>query len=222
LHEGFANSSCIDDDPTLQNAAFIKVEQEARLVAMVDREELQRLAKEVEALRQQFDEIQNRVQQIDGILEEHDVTDGILEAYMSTTKKAVSHVPIGSGVCLKIEIDPEDLPITLVDIGSGIYGEKNLEDARAITKKRKVEIKELRDELHTQGQQIEQKLGEVATLFNTTAEQFKSEQGDGAVVRQPPKQAIQHHEADDDSDEPTSMPKKKRGSLFRNELTLDD
>ncbi|MEK9730625.1 MAG: prefoldin subunit alpha [Candidatus Poseidoniales archaeon] len=189
---------------------------------MVDREELQRLAREVEALRQQFDEIQNRVQQIDGILEEHDVTDGILEAYMSTTKKAVSHVPIGSGVCLKIEIDPDDLPVTLVDIGSGIYGEKNLEDARAITQKRKVEINELRNELHSQGQQIEQKLGEVATLFNTTAEQFKSEQGEDSTFRKLPKQSIEQKEADEDVDESTSSPKKKRGSLFRNELTLDD
>jgi prefoldin alpha subunit len=205
-----------------QNAAFIKVEHEAGSVAMVDREELQRLAREVEALRQQFDEIQNRVQQIDGILEEHDVTDGILEAYMSTTKKAVSHVPIGSGVCLKIEIDPDDLPVTLVDIGSGIYGEKNLEDARAITQKRKAEINELRNELHSQGQQIEQKLGEVATLFNTTAEQFKSEQGEASTVRKLPKQSIEQKEADEDVDEPTSSPKKKRGSLFRNELTLDD
>ena len=54
---------------------------------MVDREELQRLAKEVEALRQQFDEIQNRTQQIDGILEEHDVTNGILGAYIDTQRK---------------------------------------------------------------------------------------------------------------------------------------
>lgn len=186
---------------------------------MVEKEELQRLAREVEALRQQLDEIQNRVQQIDGILEEHDVTDGILEAYISSTSKSISHVPIGSGVCLKIEIDPDDLPITLVDIGSGIYGEKNLEDARNITQKRKADIKELRDELRGQGEQIEQKLGQVASVFNASAEQFKLEQSQPST--QPTTQASSIDEPEE-TEETTMTSRKKRNSMFRNELTLDD
>jgi prefoldin alpha subunit len=201
------------------NAAFIKGEHEARSSRMVEKEELQRLAREVEALRQQLDEIQNRVQQIDGILEEHDVTDGILEAYISTTSKSISHVPIGSGVCLKIEIDPDSLPVTLVDIGSGIYGEKNLNDARTITQKRKADIKELRDELHGQGVQIEQKLGEVASVFNASAEQFKLEQGQPSAQSTAPTAPTTEAE---EAEETTTTSRKKRNSMFRSELTLDD
>ena len=176
---------------------------------MVDREELQRLAKEVEALRQQLDEIQNRTQQIDGILEEHDVTNGILGAYIDTQRKSLTHIPIGSGVCLKVMIDPDNPPLTLVDIGSGMYGEKNLEDARALTQKRKEDIKELRDELASQGTQIEQKLGEVASLFNSTAERFKNEQNEKTP-------------APTSTAPPTPPPQKKRTPLFKQELTLDD
>jgi len=186
---------------------------------MVEKEELQRLAREVEALRQQLDEIQNRVQQIDGILEEHDVTDGILGAYLSTTSTSVSHVPIGSGVCLKIEIDPDALPVTLVDIGSGIYGEKNLDDARTITQKRKADIKELRDELHGQGEQIEQKLGQVASVFNANAEQFKLERSqDTAQPVASPAEPVETEA----SEEMATTSRKKRNSMFRSELTLDD
>jgi len=189
---------------------------------MVEKEELQRLAREVEALRQQLDEIQNRVQQIDGILEEHDVTDGILEAYISTTSKSISHVPIGSGVCLKIEIDPDSLPVTLVDIGSGIYGEKDLNDARTITQKRKADIKELRDELHGQGVQIEQKLGEVASVFNASAEQFKLEQGQPSAQSTAPTAPTAPTTEAKEAEETTTTSRKKRNSMFRSELTLDD
>jgi len=189
---------------------------------MVEKEELQRLAREVEALRQQLDEIQNRVQQIDGILEEHDVTDGILGAYLSTTSTSVSHVPIGSGVCLKIEIDPDALPTTLVDIGSGIYGEKNLDDARTITQKRKADIKELRDELHGQGEQIEQKLGQVASVFNANAEQFKLEQGQPSTQSKAPSASTAPTAEVEVAEETTTTSRKKRNSMIRGELTLDD
>ena len=191
------------------------------LSPMVDRSQLQRMAKDVEALRKRLDEIHLRMEQVDAVLSEHNITAGALKALMAheDPNNASSHVSIGSGVSLHYKHQGSEEGIALVDLGAGIFGERYWSDAHAITKEREDDIQHLRDELEAQAKQTETNLANVAQAFNTAAEQLQ------AMAAPPSKETTpQQEQAIPPSEEPPAKPARrgrKRG-MFGNDLTLDD
>ena len=112
---------------------------------MVDRAQLQRLAQEVETLRKRLDEINVRIEQVDAVLAEHAITDAVLETLLSHQKgsEISTHLPIGSGVSLPYRHDGSSEEGTaLVDLGTGVFGERRWSDARAMTERRQQDIQQ--------------------------------------------------------------------------------
>lgn len=187
---------------------------------MVDRAQLQRLAQEVEGLRKRMDEINLRIEQVDAVLAEHTVTDAVLESLLDheSGRPISTHLPIGSGVSLPYRHAGQEEGVALVDLGSGIFGERPWSEARALTSERQSDIQHLRDELKVQADQTEQSLAQAATTFNALAEQMK---------KQPTQTMAEvETEAAPVSEDQTSAPApprrpRKRG-MFGNDLTLDD
>lgn len=185
---------------------------------MVDRTQLQRLAQEVEVLRKRLDEINLRIEQVDAVLAEHTITDAVLEALLGHGQGASisTHLPIGSGVSLPYRHQGAEEGVALVDLGSGVFGERPWSDARSITHQRKADIQRLRDELKQQSDQTETSLGQAAQTFNRLAETLK-QQADPSPS--PPSQETET--ADEPAAEAAPRRSRKRG-MFGGDLTLDD
>jgi prefoldin subunit 5 len=187
---------------------------------MVDRTQLQRMARDVEALRKRLDEIHLRMEQVDAVLSEHKITAGALKALMAheDPNNASSHVSIGSGVSLHYRHQGSEEGIALVDLGAGVFGERHWSDAHAITLERESDIQHLRDELQGQAEQTETNLAQVAQAFNTAAEQLQSLTAAPAEAKTLPQQTASEPEP-----EPAKPVRKgrKRG-MFGSDLTLDD
>ncbi|MGB2373033.1 MAG: hypothetical protein ACPIA6_04980, partial [Poseidonia sp.] len=156
-------------------AGFFNPKQLRGLSDMVDRAQLQRLAGEVETLRKRLDEINLRIEQVDAVLAEHAITDAVLDTLLSHEdgRTISTHLPIGSGVSLPYRHDGEREGTALVDLGTGVFGERPWSDVRTITQQRQADIQHLRDELKEQSDQTETSLAKAAQTFNQLAEQLK-------------------------------------------------
>ena len=185
---------------------------------MVEREQLQRLAQEVETLRKRLEEINLRIEQVDTVLAEHGITESVLKTLLDDNgQRSIStHLPIGSGVSLPYRHPGGGEGSALVDLGSGVFGERPWSEALDITAQRQGDIQHLRDELKTQSELTEQSLGEAAQAFNALAEQVKNQRP--APPATPPTPAS--NEADEPPSAPSTRPRKR--SMFGSELTLDD
>jgi len=188
---------------------------------MVDRTQLQGLARDVESLRRRLDEIHLRLEQVDAVLAEHDITSQVLEALLAheNPSHASSQVSIGSGVSLQYTHEGGDEGVALIDLGGGVFGERHWSDAKSITEERRSDIQHLRDELAAQAEQTETNLAEVAKTFNAAAEQLQAK-------AQPPQSTVEPTPPGPKEPEPpssTAPPKRnrKRG-MFGGDLTLDD
>ncbi len=184
---------------------------------MVEREQLQRLAQEVETLRKRLEEINLRIEQVDTVLAEHGITESVLKTLLDNNgQRSIStHLPIGSGVSLPYRHPGGGEGSALVDLGSGVFGERPWSEALDITAQRQGDIQHLRDELKTQSELTEQSLGEAAQAFNALAEQVKNQR---PAPSSPPPPASQ--EASEPPPAPPARPRKR--SMFGSELTLDD
>ena len=206
----------------LRYGGFFNHDQLGGLNDMVDRAQLQRLAQEVETLRKRLDEINVRIEQVDAVLAEHAITDAVLETLLSHQKgsEISTHLPIGSGVSLPYRHDGSSEEGTaLVDLGTGVFGERRWSDARAMTERRQQDIQQLRDELKQQSDQTEAALGRSAQTFNQLAEQLKQT----TSVSPPPSDAssVSTDEAGQATAEPAPKRPRRRG-VFGGDLTLDD
>ena len=92
---------------------------------MVDSNELQRMARLVDMNRQRLEEIQSQIDRIEEVQLEHDETRHALKALTNCTR---GHNPQGAGVMVPI---PKNAT-TVVDLGSGIYGERSPDDAEEL------------------------------------------------------------------------------------------
>ena len=90
--------------------------------AMVDSSELQRMARLVDINRQRLEEINQQIERIEAVQLEHDDTKRALHALSEGSK---GHIPLGAGVMVPI---PKE-STTIVDLGSGIFGERTPENA---------------------------------------------------------------------------------------------
>ena len=103
----------------------------------------------------------------------------------------------------------------LVDLGTGVFGERPWSDVRTLTQQRQADIQHLRDELKVQSDQTEVSLGQAAQSFNRLAEQLKETPAPEPAPSEP-------------SGETESTPaeqgqrRPRRRSMFGGDLTLDD
>ena len=189
---------------------------------MVDRAQLQRLASEVETLRKRLDEINLRIEQVDAVLAEHAITDAVLETLLSHQQgtSISTHLPIGSGVSLPYRHNGvAEEGTALVDLGTGVFGERRWSDARTMTGRRQEDIQQLRNELKQQSDQSEAALGRAAQAFNQLAEQLKQSPSAPLPATQPAPPASDTTE----SSTPESTQKRpRRRGMFGADLTLDD
>ena len=166
--------------------------------------------------RERFHEVQERIEQVINVLGQHDVTATILETL--ATKDHASpmkvHVSIGAGVTLTCQHPGGGEGTTIVDLGSGIFGERSWSDAAALTRERMEELGALLENLQSQSQQLEATVTNLAQSFNSATEMMKREE------------ASDSQEAAKGDDLPMELPEAKqqrrRGGMFGNELTLDD
>lgn len=182
---------------------------------MVDRTELQNKARLVESHRQHLEELQRRMDQIVNVINEHQVTEEVLSRLISMAEggESKAHVSIGAGVTLNYQHDAKTAGTAMVDLGSGIFGERNWQDVIDILAKRRAEFNDLQETLLKQATSIEAKLGQLAKEFNEAAEKLQ------ATENQTPLPAPNNPSSESNKPAPKQ---RRRGSMFGSELTLDD
>lgn len=191
--------------------------------AMVDRSELQRMARTIDAHRKQLDELHTQTDRIAKVIAEHEVTSGILSHLQkgAQTGSTSARLTIGSGVTLRFTHEGEEEGTALIDLGSGVFGEKPWSEAETITKERLDGIMLLQEELTQQSEALEVKITELAEAFNEAASQMTANQAPPSETpaSNPSPPNPEPSSADDD-------PSPKRGSRrkgrYGKELTLDD
>ena len=124
------------------------------------------------------------------------------------------HVSIGAGVTLTCQHPGGGEGTTIVDLGSGIFGERSWSDAATLTRERMEELGTLLESLQSQSQQLEATIATLAQSFTAAAEsQTRPEPS-------PEPEAVE--EEPEAAEASTPKPKRRRGGMFGNELTLDD
>ena len=184
----------------------------------MEQSELQRTARLVEMNRERFHEVQERIEQVINVLGEHDVTATILETLSKKDhdSEMKMHVSIGAGVTLTCQHPGGGEGTTIVDLGSGIFGERTWSDAASLTRERMEELGTLLESLQSQSQQLESTIATLAQTFTAAAEaQTQTQPEPSAPVNETEPQP-------ESSETPVSKPKRRRGGMFGNELTLDD
>jgi prefoldin alpha subunit len=182
---------------------------------MVDRSELQQKARLVESHRQHLEELQKRMEDVSAVVAEHQITAEILNrlSNMAEEGKASAHVTIGSGVTLNYKHEGKKTGTALIDLGGGIFAEREWQDAANIIEKRKDDFIQIHESLLTQAGSIEQRLGTLASEFNAAAEKLQS------LNQAPEAKPVETSKTENSESKPQ---KRRRGSRFGGELTLDD
>ena len=187
---------------------------------MVDRAELQKKARTIDAHRKQLDDLHSRLSQVKAIIDEHEITSGILSHLQAAGSKGATsaRLSIGSGVTLKYIHDGDEEGTALIDLGSGVFGEKSWTEAHQITKERMEGITLLHADLTEQSSTLEMKITSLAQEFN-----------DAAQSLQPSSKPPQEVPLSPPSDTPVKTLENKnnprsqrRSGRFGSELTLDD
>ena len=183
---------------------------------MVERSELQKMARTIDAHRKQLDALIAQTEQISAIIEEHALTSGILAELQKSSKTGhtSARLSIGSGVTLNYTHEGKEEGTALVDIGSGVFGERPWSEAHALTLERKEGISLLHKDLAEQVTKLEEKITVLAQEFNSAAEQLQPPQPQDVPVQETPSTST--------PEEKQPRRQQRRGSRFGNELTLDD
>ena len=179
------------------------------------RAELQRLARIVERSRQRLEELDRRKQGVLEVVEDHRRTGAVLASLIESAEAgtASGHVGIGAGVSLPLaSSDAEGRSI--VDLGSGVYGERTWSGALEVTLQRQKDLQSIVDELEARMSELEEEIAQNAVAFNTMAEQIEADTKTEAPAA-----------TEDDPVPPASTaprPPATRRRRFGSELTLDD
>ena len=194
---------------------------------MATREELQNLARIVEVTKASFDEVEKQIEKVEEVIKEHAITLATLNelVQVGTKGSASAHLSIGSGVTLPYKHEGQQEGLAMIDLGSGIFGEKPWSQAILITQQRKDDIIQLRNDLQIQAQALEVKIGEAAEQFNQVAIAIKSQPGENKLPTKTSNALVPTTEQDEEeqqSEQATRRSGKRRSGMFGNELTLDD
>ncbi len=168
--------------------------------------------------RERFHEVQERIEQVINVLGEHDVTATILEtlAKKNYDSEMKMHVSIGAGVTLTCQHPGGGEGTTIVDLGSGIFGERSWSDAAALTRERMEELGHLLENLQSQSRQLETTITNLAQNFTAAAE------AETKIEAAPITETPEVEPKPELEDSPAPKSKRRRGGMFGNELTLDD
>ena len=165
---------------------------------MVDSNDLQKLARLVEVNRQRLEEINQQIERIEAVQLEHDDTRRALSAII---KGSNGHIPLGAGVMIPI---PKE-STTIVDLGSGVFGERTAENAEQLVSKRLEDLMQLKSQFEGEAAMLTHRLEELATAFETAA----SEMTKSSVDTEPEEEKAEEKQT-------------RRRRKFGGELTLDD
>ena len=184
---------------------------------MVNRDELQNKARLVESHKQHLDELQKRMEQVETVINEHQITVEILNRLISMAEagEARAHISIGSGVTLNYSSGELEKNTAMIDLGSGVFGERSWSDTIEIIQTRQKEFHDLHETLLKQAGSIEENLGKLANEFNNAAKLFQQQ-----TERPTANTTVDKEKSpEDEVEKPKS---RRRSNLFGNELTLDD
>ena len=188
---------------------------------MVDRSELQRMARTIDAHRKQLDDLHTQIDRVAKVIDEHVVTTGILSHLQKEAMNGATsaRLTIGSGVTLRYTHESDEEGTALVDLGSGVFGEKPWSEAETITQERLDGIQLLQEELTQQSTALEEKITGLAEAFNEAAEHLTAAQpplSEPTLAEQP----VDEEPTPDENPAPKRQPRRK-GRIGK-ELTLDD
>ena len=189
------------------------------------RAELQRLARLVEVNRQRLEELDRRRKEVLQVVDDHRRTAAVLTSLIegAAAGRAAGHVGIGAGVSLPLSaVDVEGGGRTVVDLGSGVYGERTWSGALEITVERQQELEDVAARLSSSMDEVEATIAENATAFNAMAEQLEQTKAVASAPSSepaPPSPAPSPAEGDEE-DAPLRARSVRR--RFGSELTLDD
>jgi hypothetical protein len=134
--------------------------------------------------------------------------------------RTAGHVGIGAGVSLPLSsVASEDEGRTIVDLGSGVYGERTWSGALEITIERQQELEDVAGRIATSMKEVEATVAQHATAFNSLAEQIEQAK---APTPAPQPNAPQPPESVDDEGEEPHLRARSVRRRFGSELTLDD
>lgn len=166
---------------------------------MTDSSELQQMARLVDLNRQRLEEINQQIERIEAIQLEHDDT---RRALKSLSDGAKGHIPLGAGVMIPI---PKGAT-TIVDLGSGVFGERTPESAEELVSNRLEDLTQLKSQFEAEATILTQRIEELATAFEKAAKSMTQQN----------EEPINLEEKDDEK------PNRRRRKGLGGELTLDD
>ena len=162
--------------------------------------DLQQIARMVDLNRQRLEEVQTQLTRVESVLFEHEETIAALDSLSVGSK---GHIPLGAGVMVPISQDIT----TIVDLGSGIFGERLPKDAADIVRARMTDLSEIKTQFETEIIAITNRIEELSQSFdNLSAELTKS--------------ANTETSEETKEEQPKSKPRRRR--RIGEELTLDD
>ena len=166
----------------------------------VDREELQRIAQQVEANRERMQAIEQQVRQLESIrIEQMQAIEALLAIPDEGAEGAM--IPLGSGVQIIADIPAEGGAV--VDIGSRVQAERTRGEAAEILTRRSEELIAIIERMKEEFDDLEQTTISLAQKFNESVEELEPE----TITEEPAASAP-----------PPRRARRKRGT----DLTLDD
>ena len=178
---------------------------------MVDAVELQKMARLVDMNRQRLEEIEENITRLESLILEHQ--DAILTLKALEEGKS-GQIPIGAGVMVPL---PQG-QTTIVDFGSGVFGESTPKDAAVLIQSRLEDLVNVKIQFETEAAQVNQRIEQLATTFDEAAKGIPTPTPALEITEE-----ITEDIVEDIVEEPSTQktkPRRKRG--FGSSLTLDD
>ena len=166
---------------------------------MADSSELQRMARLVDMNRQRLEEINQQIERIEVVQLEHDDT---RRALSSLSSGKSGHIALGAGVMVPIPSNPT----TIVDLGSGVFGERSPDSAKELVSKRLDDLTDLKAQFESEAAILTQRIEQLATTFEKAAKE----------ITEP------NQETENETPNPEEKPSRRKRRGFGGELTLDD
>ena len=168
--------------------------------AMSNSSELQQIARLVEINRNRMEEVQAQLSRIDAVLYEHEEAKIALQ---SLSEGNSGHIPLGAGVMVPLAKEVT----TIVDLGSGIFGEKSPLDAKDIVQERMGDLQDLKSQFEKEVETISLRIEELSKSFDVASKQITAPVAEEKSESEP---------------ETQPKPKPRRRRRMGEELTLDD